>query len=319
MASPAPLRVLFFGTPDVAVPTLVALAESPHFSVLAAVTQPDKPAGRDRALRASPVKLEAARRGIPVLQPERIKKSEAAFLSELAALGEIDIGVVIAFGQILPPSVLYAPRAGCVNLHASILPRWRGAAPMQRALMSGDKETGVCLMRMEEGLDSGPVFSAIRLPLTRDDDFGTLHDRVAHAAAELTVRDIPKIVSGILASAAQPAEGVTLAPKIANEEARIDWTKSAESIENLVRGLSPSPGAYTVLGGKRLKIYKARGTGAPGGPAGCVLDASSSGIAVACGSGAVLITDLQFEGRKRMLAAEFLKGAPLSKGQKLGV
>ena len=312
--------ILFFGTPQFSVPTLELLSSTPGLRVAAVITQPDRPTGRGGAITSPPVKTSALLRSIPVFQPSSLKKEFSTLQPSLEALGPFDIGVVIAFGQLLPPEVLSFPRAGCVNIHASLLPRWRGAAPIQRAIEAGDSETGVCLMQMDVGLDTGAVFSTSRTALEETDTYHSLHDRLAQLGAELLTRDIKAIASGALQAHPQPDAGVCYAKKITSEEARIDWSQSATQIARKVRALYPSPGCHTVLDGRRLKILSARpadtGT-SPTASAGTVIQALPDLLAVQCGSGVLHIDEVHLEGKRKMRVAEFLRGSAVSQGIRL--
>lgn len=314
------MNVLFFGTPSFSVPCLQALLEMPGVCVKAVVTQPDRPAGRGGELRASPVKELAVARGIPVLQPTSLKKELAAFKAEADGFGPFDVGVVIAFGQILPKAVLELPRAGCINVHASLLPRWRGAAPIQRAIEAGDRETGVCLMQMDEGLDTGGVFSRATTPISESDTAQTLHDKLSTLGASLLQHDLAAIAQGSLAAAPQEQEGVTYAHKIEASEGLVDWSFPAAQIARRVRALSPHPGCYTFWRGQRMKILfvSARDSAGSGRePPGTVLAASGGAITVSCGTGAVSISQLQLAGKRQMSAEEFLRGTAVSPGEVL--
>lgn len=308
------IRIVFFGTPEFSASTLRALLESKEIEVAAVVTQPDRPAGRGGKLSMSAVKALAQKSGLKILQPEKIKKTEAAFLEELRGLGPIDLSVVIAFGQILPESVLNFPRAGSVNIHASILPRWRGAAPIQRAILAGDKESGVCLMKMNAGLDTGPVYIDARTEIAGTDTFLSLHDRLAELGAALLLKNAARIVSGELKPQPQPDEGVVYAAKILNDEARIDWSLSAEEIQRKIRALNPAPGAFTGLHGKRFKIYAAsfhQTSPDPKTAPGTAINSARGRIEIQCGQGTIVPTDIQIEGKKRMSVDEFLRGATI--------
>ena len=305
------MRVVFMGTPDFAVPTLAEIVGQGH-AVVAAYTRAPAAAGRGMELRPSPVQVMAERFGIPVLTPATLRGEDAA----AAFRGhEADVAVVVAYGLILPKAILDAPAFGCLNLHASLLPRWRGAAPIQRAIMAGDRETGVAVMRMEEGLDTGPVAMVERVPIGPDATAGELHDGLARLGADLMGRALAAMSRGALAFAPQPAEGVTYAKKIANEEARIDWTLPARRVHDHVRGLSPFPGAFFMAdlgkGPERVKLLRtalAEGSGAPG----TLLDG-----AVACGEGAVRPLQVQRAGRGPVLGEEFFRGARLAPGTRL--
>lgn len=311
-------RILFLGTPAFAIPGLDALIRHPRITVGAVLTQPDRPAGRGGTLTPSPVKHVALRHSIPVLQPERVRKELPAVLKELEGLGPFDIGVVIAFGQILPQPFLDFPRRGCVNVHASLLPRWRGAAPLHRALMAGDSETGVCLMQMDAGLDTGGVFAERRCSIAAKETLGSLHDRVAQLGADLLYSSILSIIDGQLMPRAQPSAGVTYAHKLTNEETELIWTDTAESLERKIRALNPSPGAFTLVHGKRLKIFDAEVRPATDDlPVGTLVVQSTlkgeppQECSVRCGSGSLFLQQVQLEGKKRMGIAELLRGTSL--------
>ena len=296
------------GTPDFAVPTLSALIEHGHH-VVRAYSQPPRPRGRGLTPQPSPVAAFAAERGIEVVTPENLKaKPDQAAFADL----RLDAAVVVAYGLILPKAILDAPRLGCFNVHASLLPRWRGAAPIQRAIMEGDTETGVTVMRMETGLDTGPVLMDERTPIGRK-TFGGLHDELAELGAGLMVRALAAIERGVIESKRQPNIGATYAAKIANDETRIDWTRPAEEVDCLIRGLSPVPGAWCDLRGERLRVlYAEHGEGR--GPPGQVLDGR---LLIACGTGALRLTRLQRAGRAAMDASTFLRGFSLGPGWQL--
>jgi methionyl-tRNA formyltransferase len=307
------MRIVFMGTPEFAVPTLAGIIEGGH-EVAAVYTQPARPAGRGMAERKSPVHLFAEARGLPVLTPRRLKgePEQRAFASHSA-----DVGVIVAYGLILPKPVLEAPRHGCLNLHASALPRWRGAAPIQRAIMAGDTETAACVMRMDEGLDTGPVCLTERLAIGPDTTAGELHDLLSERGAKLIERALAELERGTLTCTAQPAEGATYAPKIDKGETRVDFARPASEVHNRVRGLSPAPGAWfeaTHEGrAERVKVLRtalAQGGGVPG----TILDDL---LTVACGEGAVRILDVQRSGKRPMPAAEFLRGFALRPGVRL--
>jgi methionyl-tRNA formyltransferase len=306
------LRLGFAGTPDFAVPALSALADAHH--VCAVFTQPDRPAGRGQPLHASPVKLRAAALGIPVHQPAGFRAPEA--LETLRGL-ELDVLVVVAYGSILPPAALDCPRLGCINIHASLLPRWRGAAPIQRALLAGDAKTGVSIMRMEAGLDTGPVLAAAETDIRAADNARNLHDRLAAMGAKLIVEILDARSPGGVHGIPQSREGVTYAAKIDKSEALIDWRQEASQIWRRVRAFNPWPVAETRLAGSQLRIWDAElGSvqafdGASGAPAGAVLAASPEGIDVACGHGTLRVLRLQLAGRKALPAREFIQGQPL--------
>ena len=309
-------KVLFFGTPQFAVVALRELLLDSRFSVQLVVTQPDKPAGRGAKLQSSPVKELADEYSIPVFQPGNLKKEKIDSVKKINMHAPFDIGVVIAFGQILPDEILNLPKAGCINLHASLLPRWRGAAPIQRAIMSGDNETGVCLMQMDSGLDTGPVFSSIRVGINPEDSFASLHDILAQKGAELLVRDLVKVITKSIAPVVQAEQGITYAEKIRASEARINWSKTATEINLLIRALSPAPGAYCHFKSKRLKIFKAEVLDdiAAEPMAGKISFLDKSRIEVSCGKGVLSIKELQAEGKRRMTAGDFIQGAQLKAG-----
>ncbi len=307
------LRLIFMGTPDFAVPTLTELMGHGH-EIVAVYTRPPAQGGRGLELRPSPVHRTAERFGLPVLHPRSLRGAPE---QEAFAAHQADLAIVVAYGLILPRPVLDAPRFGCVNLHASLLPRWRGAAPIQRAVMAGDTEAGVCVMQMEAGLDTGPVGMVERIALGPDMTAGELHDRLAALGADMMVRAVAAIGRGSLAFSAQPDAGVTYAAKIGNDDSRIDWTRPAAELHNQIRGLSPFPGAFADIdlgkGPERLKILKARIASGSGSP-GTLLDAEG---AVACGSGAIRLVDVQRAGKGVMPAPDFLRGARLVPGMKL--
>jgi methionyl-tRNA formyltransferase len=301
------LRIVFAGTPGFAVPCLRAAAE--RGEVVAVYTQPDRPAGRGRQPAASPVKVEALARGLPVFQPENFKS--AAAREQLRAL-QPDLLVVVAYGLILPQSVLDIPRHGCWNVHASLLPRWRGAAPIQRALEAGDAETGVCLMQMEKGLDTGPVLLSLATPISADDTGGSLHDRLAALGAEVLGDGLKLLRAGMRPIAQpQPAEGVTYARKLDKAEARLDWSRPARELANRVRAFNPWPVAEAELAGERLRIHAAVALEAGHAQApGTVLAAGRDGIDIACGEGALRLLQVQREGGRSMPAADYLNARP---------
>jgi methionyl-tRNA formyltransferase len=301
------LRIVFAGTPGFAVPCLRAAAE--RGEVVAVYTQPDRPAGRGRQPAASPVKVEALARGLPVFQPENFKS--AAAREQLRAL-QPDLLVVVAYGLILPQSVLDIPRHGCWNVHASLLPRWRGAAPIQRALEAGDAETGVCLMQMEKGLDTGPVLLSLATPITADDTGGSLHDRLAALGAEVLGDGLKLLRAGMRPIAQpQPAEGVTYARKLDKAEARLDWSRPARELADRVRAFNPWPVAEAELAGERLRIHAAAAIDAGHAQAPCtVLAAGRDGIDIACGEGALRLLQVQREGGRSMPAADYLNARP---------
>jgi methionyl-tRNA formyltransferase len=305
------MRLVFAGTPRFAVPALDALAAAGH-ELAGVLTQPDRPAGRGLAAVAGPVKQAAERRGVPVLQPQTLK--DAAAQARLAALAP-DALVVAAYGLILPQAVLDIPRLGALNIHASLLPRWRGAAPIERALLAGDRVTGVCIMQMEAGLDTGPVLLREEVPIAEDDTAGTLHDKLATLGARLVVAALEGLAAATLRPKPQPAEGVSYAAKIGKHELRLDWTRSATELERRVRAFNPAPGAAARAGGAELKIWRAAVAAARGEP-GAVIDADATGILVACGEGALRLLELQRAGGRRLPAAAFQRGFPLAPGDR---
>ena len=304
-----PLRLIFLGTPDFAVPTLLELAARGH-EIAAVYTRAAKPAGRGMELQPSPVEREARRLTLAVATPPTLKSAEAqaAFRAHSA-----DAAVVVAYGLILPKAILEAPRLGCFNVHASLLPRWRGAAPINRAIMAGDPESGVTIMQMDEGLDTGAMAMAERVPIQPDMTAGDLHDALARLGADLMLRAIAAAERGSLSLTPQPAAGVTTAAKIGKDETRIDWTKPWRDVHNHIRGLSPFPGAWFEIGGVRVKALRStRGEG--GGAPGTALD---DHLTIAGGDGAVRLTQVQRAGRQPMQAEEFLRGTKVEPGARL--
>jgi methionyl-tRNA formyltransferase len=303
-----PLRLAFMGTPDFAVPTLTELIGQGH-DIAAVYTQPARPKGRGLSAEPSPIEKLARTHGLDVRTPQTLRDATAQ--ADFAAL-DLDAAVVVAYGLLLPKPILDAPKRGCFNLHGSLLPRWRGAAPIQRAIMAGDAQTGVMVMRMEEGLDTGPVLMTERTPIGRK-TYGELHDELARLGADLMVRALGAMERGTVTEHPQQEAGATYAKKIAKEEARIDWTKSAHEIDCLIRGLSPFPGAWCEAKGERLKVLYAEpvsGSDLPGE----ILD---DHLTVACGDGALKLTRLQRAGGRPMNTDEFLRGFALPKGAKL--
>jgi methionyl-tRNA formyltransferase len=296
------------GTPDFAVPTLEALIAAGH-EIAAVYSQPGRPKGRGLAIEPSPVAALAVRHGIAVRTPVSLRTAEAQ--AEFAAL-DLDAAVVVAYGLILPRPILDAPRRGCFNLHGSLLPRWRGAAPIQRAVMAGDAETGVMVMHMDEGLDTGPVLAAAKTPIARK-TYGELHDELAEAGAALMVRTLGALENGTAVETAQQANGATYAKKIAKDESRIDWTKPAHDIDCQIRGLSPVPGAWCEARGERLRILYAEPV-VGGGTPGEIIDDT---LGVATGEGALRLLRLQRAGRAALGPEEFLRGFALHKGARL--
>lgn len=293
------MRVIFMGTPDFSVPVLEALAA--QHEVVAVYSQPPRPAGRGKALRPSPVQAKAEALGLPVRHPLNFKAEEDR--TAFAAL-QADIAVVVAYGLILPQAILDAPKHGCLNIHASLLPRWRGAAPIHRAIMAGDAETGVCIMQMDAGLDTGPVLLRESLPIGATETTGELHDRLSTLGARLILEALEQLPN--LVPEVQPDTGVTYAAKIDKAEAKLDWSRTAVDVVRQINGLSPFPGAWCLIGGERVKLLCAEtvaGQGAPGQVLG--------GFDIACGEGALRVLMAQREGKRPMPAAEVLKGLVL--------
>jgi len=303
------MRLIFMGTPDFAVPTLIELAARGH-EIAAVYTRAAKPARRGLELQPTPVEREARRLGLAVLTPKTLRDEAAQ--NEFRAF-KADAAVVVAYGLILPKPILDAPKFGCFNLHASLLPRWRGAAPIHRAVMAGDTESGVTIMQMDEGLDTGPVAMADHVPIAPDMTTGELHDVLARLGADLMARALAALVRGTLRFTPQSEAGVTYAAKIGNEETRIDWAKPWSEVHNHIRGLSPFPGAWFELDGVRVKALRstrAEGAGAPG-------TALDDRLTIACGEGAVRLTQVQRAGKQPMSAEEFLRGTPVKSGARL--
>lgn len=309
------MRIVYMGTPDFAVQPLRAMAQA-GYDIAAVVTQPDKPKGRSKSLQPTPVKEEALRLGIKVYQPQKVREPE--FAEMLRGL-KPDIIVVAAFGQIIPKVILDMPQFGCVNIHASLLPKYRGAAPIQQAVIDGEKESGVTIMRMGTGLDTGDMIAKVAVPLAEDETGGSLFDKLAAAGADLLVKTLPDIFEGRAVYEKQPEESPTpYAGMITKEMGRMDFSKSAAELERLVRGLNPWPSAFTFLKGKTLKVWKSAvaeedANAAPGTVVGC----GKEGIRVACGEGVLLLTEVQLEGKKRMEAETFLRGCPVETGSVL--
>ena len=301
------MRVIFMGTPDFSVPVLDALVEAGH-EIAAVYCQPPRPAGRGQKERPTPVHARALELGLEVRHPTSLKSAEeqAAF----AAL-EADIAVVVAYGLILPQAVLDAPRKACLNIHASLLPRWRGAAPIHRAILSGDAETGVCIMQMEAGLDTGPVLLRAATPIGPEETTGELHDRLSALGAQTIVEALDRL--NTLTPETQREAGVTYAAKIDKAEAAIDWSRPSPELIRQINGLSPFPGAWVTWNGERLKLLAARAASGQGTP-GTVLDDT---LTIACGTGALQLTRLQRAGKAAQAAAEFLRGNALGKGERL--
>lgn len=325
------MRLIFAGTPEFAKVALQALLDAGHEVVLV-LTQPDRPAGRGLKLQASPVKQLAQAHGLPVCQPQGLKldgkyadnaRVAQTALQQAVALGGAQAMVVVAYGLILPPWVLASPPRGCLNIHASLLPRWRGAAPIHRAIEAGDPETGVTLMQMDAGLDTGPMLLAQALPIAPDDTTGRLHDKLALLGAKLCLDTLTLLEQGTARPVPQPEPGVSYAEKISKAESQLDWSTSAETLSRRIRALNPAPGAHTSWGDDTFKVWMAvpdpRGAFPGIHPTGTVLDANPQGIWVACGTGILQITELQKAGAKRMPLADLLRGSPLQAGDVLGL
>ncbi|MGV6827330.1 MAG: methionyl-tRNA formyltransferase [bacterium] len=306
-------RILFAGTPDFSVPPLKALLKA-GYEVAAVYTQPDRPAGRGRKVGISPVKEAAIAAGLPVEQPVNFKSEEAI---QVLKDYQADIMVVVAYGLLLPKAVLEAPRLGCVNIHASILPRWRGAAPIQRAIAAGDSESGISIMQMDEGLDTGPVYHLHTVPITDEDTGGSLHDKLADAGAEALLTALPGILDGSLAAEPQSDDAAVYASKLTKREAQIDWHKSAESIASLVRAFNPWPVAYTPFEQANLRIWEAHPVQGVAGDPGMVMAAGREGVDVSTGDGLLRVTSLQMPGKRRVDAADFINAYEIQ-GMMLG-
>lgn len=303
------------GTPQFAVPSLERLAAGKH-AVVAVVTQPDRPAGRGQRLRASPVKESGQRLGVPILQPDRARSPD--FLDQLRALAP-DLVVVVAYGQILPTSVIAVPPLGCINAHASLLPRLRGAAPIQRAILAGDRETGVTVMRINERMDAGDVLTARRILIDSDDDSATLGAKLSELAADLLVEAVDLIAGAAAHWTPQDEAAATYAPMVRREETRIDWKLPASEIERKIRAFRPEPGAFTTHDGARLKILGATvAPAATGRRAGSVDTEDPSGIRVACGNGSLILSVVQPEGGRAMTAIDYFRGRGAARGRVLG-
>ncbi|MEA3341846.1 MAG: methionyl-tRNA formyltransferase [Chloroflexota bacterium] len=310
-------RIVFMGTPDFAVPTLAALADARDVNVVGVVTQPDRARGRGRRVEFSPIKRAALERDLPLSQPESLRQPAA--VAQLAAWAP-DVIIVAAFGQILTPDVLDMPPHGCVNVHASLLPRWRGAAPVPAAILAGDAVTGVTIMRMDAGLDTGPVLVRREKPILPDDTWGTLEERLARLGAGMLVEMLPAYLAGKLAPRPQPEEGVTYAKRIQKQDGLLDWSLPAVELDRRVRAFTPWPSTFTTWRGKRLKILRAtplpdwRGERPPG-----VVVALGEGAAVATGEGALCLEEVQLAGKRSMDIAAFLCGQRDCVGSRLGV
>ena len=317
------MKIVFMGTPDFAVPSLEALADAGH-DLLGVVTQPDRPRGRSGKPAAPPVKVAAGRLGVPVLQPQRVRRPEA---QEELFRWQPDLAVVVAFGQILPPSVLQWPRLGCINVHASLLPRYRGAAPIHWAVINGETETGVTTMWMDEGMDTGDMILAAKTPVGEEDTTGDLHDRLAALGAGLLVETLRQVEQGAAPRRQQPHDQATYAPLLKPEHEVLHWSRSALELANQVRGLNPWPVAHTTLEGERVKLWRARpwsgavpaaaagGSSQPVEAGSCLGSEKGKGLLVATGDGVLLVQELQPAGSRRMSADEFLAGHDLTGGR----
>ncbi|MFD0587916.1 methionyl-tRNA formyltransferase [Paenibacillus sp. GCM10027627] len=309
------MRIVFMGTPEFAVPSLHLLVESGH-EIAAVVTQPDRPKGRKKTLTPPPVKEAALSLGLKVLQPERMRSEEAvAAIAELAP----ELIVTAAYGQILPKSVLELPSLGCINVHGSLLPKYRGGAPIQRSIINGESKTGVTIMYMAEGLDTGDMISTVELPIEDDDTSGTVFQKLSLAGAKLLGETLPLLADGSVKAVPQNNEEATYAPNLTREDERIDWTKSARELFNQVRGLSPMAGAFTYWGGETFKVWscaevKVSGSAAPG----VILRADADGVVVGTGEGQLLLKDVQPAGKRVMAVSEWMKGARIEPGASFG-
>jgi methionyl-tRNA formyltransferase len=304
-----PLRVVFFGTPDFAVPTLAAILDAGH-AVARVYTQPPRPAGRGQKSRPGAVHEFAGRRGLDVATPRSLKPAEEH--EAFTALAS-DVAVVVAYGLLLPAPILHAPRFGCINVHASLLPRWRGAAPIQRAILSGDRETGVTIMQMDEGLDTGPILLAEPTPIGPEDTAETIHDRLATLGAVLLVRALAGLERGALNATPQPQDGATYASRLTREEGRLVWGRAADALARQVRAFTPWPGAWFEHGGEHLKVLRVEIGAGPAGSAapGTVLD---DALSIACGEGVLRILEAQRPGRAAMATTAMLRGHPIPAG-----
>ena len=313
------LKVVFMGTAELACASLQALSSATDLQLLGVVSQPDKPRGRDLQIQPTPVKSAALAAGLSVWQPARAR--DPAFLEQLRG-HHPELIVVAAYGQILPQALLDLPRFGCLNVHTSLLPKYRGAAPIQCAILNGDSETGVTIMKMDAGLDTGPILTQVRTPIEELDDAQTLHDRLADLGATLLSQTIPEYVAGRIQPRPQPAEGASYAPKISKEDGRLDWQLPARVLWNRIRAFTPWPGAFTTHQDedkhKLLKVWVAEVDERESGIAGTVLRADRNGVLVACGRQALRLKELQREGGRRLEAGAFLSGHPIQPGARLG-
>lgn len=307
------MRIVFAGTPAFAARALRALLDA-AFEIALVVTRPDSPSGRGMRLGASAVKELAQASGVPLYQPVSLREEQAIERIEAA---RPEVIVVVAYGLILPERVLQAAPLGALNIHASLLPRWRGAAPIQRALLAGDRETGITIMQMDAGLDTGPVLAQRRVTIAAHDDAATLHDRLAALGAEMIVTVLAEVAAGTARAVAQSEGEASYASKLEKHEMQIDWSRRAPELERTVRALHPVPGAHSTLRGEALKIWSAH-CGAGEGRPGTVLRADASGVVIACGEGALVVTELQRPGGRRLAVADFVRGFPIGRGEQFG-
>ena len=308
------MKIIFMGTPDFAAASLEALIDSRH-EIQAVVTQPDKPKGRKGELTPSPVKVIAKREGIKVYQPLKVRDEE--FVDTLRAYNP-DVMVVVAFGQIIPLSILKMPKFGCVNIHGSLLPKYRGAAPIQWAVLDGEKETGITTILMDEGIDTGDILLKKTIKIDTDETSGSLFDKLMALGAETILETLDELEKGNLTPIKQGESPTAYAKMLTKAMGLIDFTRPAKELDCFVRGMDPWPSAYTLLSGKTLKLWKVRAVEG-GGKAGSVIDIDKESFAIACGEGAIEVLEVQLEGKKRMSAGDFLKGSTLNIGQELGV
>lgn len=311
------MRILFMGTPDFAVPSLEALVQN-GFEVVAVVTQPDRPKGRKGILTPSPVKETALTYNIPVLQPEKVRAEEA--LAEIATY-EPDLLITAAYGQLLPKRLLEMPRLGSINVHGSLLPRWRGGAPVHHAFLAGDKETGVTIMRMVQALDAGDILTQVVVPIEEEDTMSSVYQKLAEAGSKLLIETLPQIENGTITETPQDEALVTYGPNIKREDEEIDWNRDARAIFNQVRGLNSWPGAFTAFSHKVMKIWQARiieEESTPKAEPGTVLKTTEDSIIVQCGNGTLGLLEIQPFGKRRMQVTEFLNGVKLAPGTQFG-
>lgn len=303
-------KIIFMGTPEFSLPSLAGLIEE-GYPIVGVVTQPDRPKGRGKALAPTPVKTLAQEKGLPVYQPERVRNAE--FLEIFHALAP-EMVVLVAFGQILPKEIIESPKFGCINVHPSLLPKYRGAAPMNWTLINGETRTGVTIMLMNEGVDSGDILLQEETAIMPDETFDSLHDRLARLGADMLIKTIEMMLAGTVHPSAQNNFQATFAPRLKKEDASIDWNRDATAVVNRIRGLSSQPGAYTVLDGKKFKILKASAEETGAGNAGQVGELTQKGLPVAAKTGVVYVHEVQLEGKKRMSVSEFLRGCRIVPG-----